>query len=328
MIQLANVAIVVIGRNEGDRLIACLNSLKSYLPGVVYVDSASTDDSVKNAKDIGAKVVSLDMSKPFTAARARNTGLNVVTEHFNDVEFVQFVDGDCEVNTNWLLQATNFLNANEKVAVVCGRRREKYPNASVYNMLCDLEWDTALGDTKACGGDALVRLSVLKAVNGYRESLIAGEEPELCIRIRQVGYQVWRLDAEMTSHDANMTEFKQWWTRTTRAGYAFAEGAHIHGSAPEHHWVAESRRSWLWGLLLPMVIIAIALIKPIWAILLLFIYPIQWLRLSLKSSRPFKQASFQAFFLIIGKFAEMSGHIKFLIHRYANKQSKIIEYRS
>lgn len=327
MNQLANVAIVVIGRNEGDRLIACLNSLKSYLPGVVYVDSASTDDSVKNAKDIGAKVVSLDMSKPFTAARARNTGLNVVTEHFNDVEFVQFVDGDCEVNTNWLLQATNFLNANEKVAVVCGRRREKYPNASVYNMLCDLEWDTALGDTKACGGDALVRLSVLKAVNGYRESLIAGEEPELCIRIRQVGYQVWRLDAEMTSHDANMTEFKQWWTRTTRAGYAFAEGAHIHGSAPEHHWVAESRRSWLWGLLLPLAIVAIALIKPIWAILVLVIYPIQWFRLSLKSKQPFKKASLQAFFLIIGKFAEMFGQAKFLIHRYTNKQSAIIEYK-
>ena len=134
MTQLTHVAVVVIGRNEGDRLIACLNSLKAYLPYVVYVDSASTDDSVKNAKDIGAKVVSLDMSKPFTAARARNTGLNVVIEQFNHVEFIQFVDGDCEVNSNWLLQATGFLNANEKVAVVCGRCREKYPNASVYKI--------------------------------------------------------------------------------------------------------------------------------------------------------------------------------------------------
>ena len=328
MTQLTNVAVVVIGRNEGNRLIACLTSLKAYLPYVVYVDSASTDDSVKNAKYIGAKVVSLDMTKPFTAARARNTGLNVVTEHFNHVEFIQFVDGDCEVNSNWLMQATNFLESNEKVAVVCGRCREKYPNASVYNMLCDLEWDTPLGETKACGGIALMRLSVLKAVNGFRESLIAGEEPELCVRIRQAGYQVWRLDAEMVLHDANMTEFKQWWTRTTRAGYAFAEGAHIHGAAPEYHWVAESRRCWQWGLFLPMAIIAIALIKPIWAILALLVYPIQWCRLSLKSTKPFKQASLQAFFLIIGKFAEMSGHIKFLIHRYTNKQSKIIEYRS
>ena len=165
MTQLTNVAIVVIGRNEGTRLTNCLNSLKSYLPNVVYVDSASTDNSVKTAKDIGATVVSLDITKCFTAARARNTGLNIVIEHFNDVEFVQFVDGDCEVNSNWLTQATNFLKANENVAVVCGRRREKYPSASVYNMLCDLEWDTPVGETKACGGDALMRLSVLKVVN-------------------------------------------------------------------------------------------------------------------------------------------------------------------
>ena len=327
MTQLTNVAVVVIGRNEGNRLTACLTSLKSYLPNVVYVDSASTDNSVKNAKDIGAVVVSLDMTKSFTAARARNTGLNVVTELFNNVEFVQFVDGDCEVNPDWLLLATNFLKANAKVAVVCGRRREKYPKASVYNMLCDLEWDTPLGETKACGGDALIRLSVLKAIGGYRESLIAGEEPELCVRVRQAGYLIWRLDAEMTLHDVNMIEFKQWWKRTTRAGYAFAEGVHIHGSAPEYHWVAESKRSWHWGLYLPMVIIAIALIKPIWAILLILIYPIQWVRLSLKNNQPFKQASLQAFFLILGKFAEMSGQIQFLIHRYTNKQSKIIEYK-
>jgi GT2 family glycosyltransferase len=327
MTPLSNTAIVVIGRNEGDRLIACLASLKSYLPNIVYVDSASTDNSVKNAIDIGAHVVSLDMTKSFTAARARNAGLNVVVAQFNHVKFVQFVDGDCEVNANWLLQAVNFLEANEKVAVVCGRRREKYPNASVYNLLCDLEWETPLGETKACGGDALMRLSVLKALGGYKESLIAGEEPELCVRIRQSGYQVWRLDAEMTLHDVNMTDFKQWWKRTTRAGYAFAEGAHIHGLAPEYHWVAESKRSWRWGLFLPIAIVLLALLKPIWAILLLLAYPIQWLRLSLKSDQPFKQASLQAFFLIIGKFAEMCGQVKFLIHRFTNKQSKIIEYR-
>lgn len=327
MTQLSNVAVVVIGRNEGDHLIACLTSLKSYLPNVVYVDSASTDNSVKHAKDIGAYVVSLDMSSSFTAARARNTGLYAVTELFPNVEFVQFVDGDCEVNSNWLLQANNFLKSNEKVAVVCGRRREKYPNASVYNMLCDLEWDTPVGETKACGGDALMRLSLLKAVGGYRESLIAGEEPELCVRIRQAGYQVWRLDAEMTLHDVNMTKFKQWWKRTTRAGYAFAEGAHLHGLAPEYHWVAESKRSWRWGFILPMAVIGLALIIPIWAIFLLLIYPIQWLRLSLKSNLPFKQAGLQAFFLILGKFAEVFGQMKFLIHLYTSKQSKIIEYR-
>lgn len=327
MNHLNNIAIVIIGRNEGNRLIACLTSLKLYLPNVIYVDSDSTDDSVREAKAIGANVVSLEMNRPFTAARARNAGVQAVNKLFPSIKFVQFVDGDCEVNSVWLLQATDFLNANEKVAVVCGRRREKYPNASVYNMLCDLEWDTPLGETKACGGDALMRLSVFNRIGGYRETLIAGEEPELCVRIRQAGYQIWRLDAEMTLHDVNMTHFKQWWKRTMRAGYAFAEGAYLHGAAPEFHWVAESKRSWRWGFFAPLFIISIAAVKPIWAILLLLIYPLQWLRLSLKIKGPFKKSCLQAFFLMLGKFAEVFGQINFLMHRCTSKQSKIIEYK-
>jgi glycosyltransferase involved in cell wall biosynthesis len=322
-----NLTIVIIGRNEGQRLIACLNSLKLSLPNIIYVDSASTDDSVNSAKVFGAYVVSLDMTKPFTAARARNAGAKQAEILFPNTEFLQFIDGDCEVAPNWLLQASNFLKTNQEVAVVCGRRREKYPKASVYNMLCDYEWNTPVGEAKACGGDALMRKSVFYDLGGFRESLIAGEEPELCVRIRKKGYKIWRLDAEMTLHDVNMMHFKQWWLRTMRGGYAFAEGSYLHGAAPEHHWVLESRRAWLWGLIIPFIILILAVVKPIWAIFLLLIYPLQWLRLSLKTTHSFKDASLYAFFLIIGKFAEAVGQIKFLLNRYSRKQSKIIEYR-
>ena len=327
MNDLNNIAVVIIGRNEGARLIACLNSLKSHLPNIVYVDSASTDDSVGHAKTFGAHIVSLDMTKPFSAARARNAGVQAVIKLIPHVKFVQFVDGDCEVDSTWLLQASNFIKADEKVAVVCGRRREKYPNATFYNMLCDLEWNTPVGETKACGGDALMRLSVFNVVGGYRGSMIAGEEPELCVRIRQLGYKIWRLDVEMTLHDVNMSSFKQWWKRTMRAGYAFAEGAFLHGAAPEYHWVVESKRAWLWGFIIPLLILITFFIKPILGLFLLLIYPLQMLRLIIRSKQAFNKACIQAFFLTIGKFAEMAGQIKFLLNRYGNKQSQIIEYK-
>jgi GT2 family glycosyltransferase len=323
----ALIGIVVIGRNEGERLVRCLQSLHEHIASCVYVDSASTDNSLELAKKLGVHTLALDMSKPFTAARARNAGFYELLVLYPQLEFVQFVDGDCEVLNHWLEKGVNYLQNNPKVAVVSGVLNERFPNKSIYNKLCDIEWKMPVGEVKSCGGNALMRVSAFKESGGFLPNLIAGEEPELCVRLRKNGWKVWHLGEQMMLHDANMMNFRQWWKRTIRAGYAFAEGAKIHGAAPEFHWVLESRRAQLWGVFIPFTIIILALLKPIWAILLLLIYPLQWLRLTLRSPFPIGFASIQAFFLLIGKFAELIGQIKFFLHRHANRQSKIIEYK-
>ncbi|MDF1728363.1 MAG: glycosyltransferase, partial [Sulfitobacter sp.] len=252
-----NIAAVVIGRNEGARLVACLETLQGRVGQIVYVDSGSTDGSQAAARALGAEVLALDLSRPFTAARARNEGLARVDPQ---TEFVQFLDGDCCLRKGWLEAASDFLAHRPEVAVVCGRRRERHPEASIYNRLIDREWDTPLGEARACGGDALMRAAALHEVGGYRDSLIAGEEPELCVRLRARGWKVWRLDREMTWHDAELTRLGQWWQRSKRAGHAFAEGAALHGAPPERHWVAETRRALLWGMALPVLILAAAVL--------------------------------------------------------------------
>lgn len=325
--KLVAVGIVIIGRNEGQRLINCLDSLRSYMPQVVYVDSASTDDSITNASNEGAHVLALDMVTPFTAARARNAGFARLLALCPHVEWVQFIDGDCVMDENWVNKALSFLQSKPQVAVACGSRKELFPNKSIYNKLCDLEWNTPIGEAKACGGDALMRVDVFSLVGGFRANLIAGEEPELCVRIRQAGYKIWRLDAEMTYHDAAILRFSQWWKRTMRGGYAFAEGAKLHGAAPELHWVAETQRVWLWGGIIPLIVVIVFLFKPVWGLLMLVVYPLQILKLMLKSQHPFKLALAQAFFLVIGKFAELIGQFKFLMQRYRNKQGQLIEYK-
>ena len=92
--------IVVIGRNEGERLKRCLQSLPKSAP-VVYVDSGSTDGSDLWAREFGAELVRLDPATPFTAARARNAGFRRLTEITPHTSFVQFVDGDCELAGDW-----------------------------------------------------------------------------------------------------------------------------------------------------------------------------------------------------------------------------------
>ncbi|MBT8153947.1 glycosyltransferase [Epibacterium ulvae] len=307
---------VIIGRNEGARLITCLASLQGMVARMIYVDSDSSDGSVEAARALGADVVTLDMSQPFTAARARNAGL----ARLDGDGFVQFVDGDCEVVADWITKARQFLMDRPDVAMVCGRRRERHPDASIYNRLCDGEWDTPVGEAKACGGDALMRISALKAVGGYRDDLIAGEEPEMCVRLRAKGWRIWRLEAEMTLHDAQMMRFGQWWNRSRRAGHAFAEGAALHGHAPEFHWVKETRRALIWGAVLPgAIIVATAVYPPMVA--LLAIYPLQILRLSRKMKRP------EAIFSVIGKFAEALGALEFYKNRLRGQRRGILEYK-
>lgn len=328
-IQAASVrlGVVAIGRNEGERLRICLTSVEQQAGVTVYVDSGSTDGSAELARSLGAVVVDLDMRLPFTAARARNAGFERLSALASELQFVQFVDGDCEVRATWLSQACAFLDAHADVAAVCGRRRERYPEYSVYNLLCDLEWNSPVGEARACGGDVLMRAAALRQSGGYRDGLIAGEEPELCIRLRGKGWRIWRLDAEMTLHDAAMTRFSQWWKRSNRAGFAFAEGAHLHGAPPERHWVRESRSAWLWGACLPLAIAAAAGLWGPWAWLALAVYPVQVLRLFLRASGTAGTRAWHALFLVLSKFAEAYGQATYIARRWSGRPAKLIEYK-
>jgi GT2 family glycosyltransferase len=275
---------------------------------------------------MGVKVVSLNSHLPFTAARARNDGFRYLQKLSPNLKYVQFIDGDCEAATGWLKEAVAFLDAHGDVAMVCGRLRERYPERSIYNKLCDIEWDRPAGEARACGGNALVRSEAFEMVRGYRSDLIAGEEPELCVRLRSGGWRIWRLHNEMALHDAAMTRFVQWWRRTKRNGYAFAAGAYLHGKLPERHYVRESRRAWAWGVLLPAAILMLSLMQPA-CLLLALAYPLQIVRLALVGNMSKRENWWRALFLVIARFAEGLGQIQFLFDRFIGRQRSLIEYK-
>jgi glycosyltransferase involved in cell wall biosynthesis len=324
---LAKTGAVVIGRNEGERLRRCLVSLVDQVDVLVYVDSGSSDDSIELAERVAAAVVAIDMSKPFTAARARNAGFKRLRQICPECELVQFVDGDCELVAGWIDQAVAFLGTHDDVAIVCGRRRERYPGRSIYNTLCDIEWNTSIGETKACGGDALMRTDVFDNAGWYRADLIAGEEPELCVRIRAAGWRVWRLDTEMTLHDAAMTRIGQWWRRTQRSGYAFAQGAYLHGAAPERHWVWESRRTWMWSIWFPLACLALGIGFHPWGWIAWLIYPLQLLRQTSRNPGSLRQRALLALFQVLARFPEGLGQLKFMRDRLLGRQQRLIEYK-
>ncbi|MBK5926778.1 glycosyltransferase family 2 protein [Rhodobaculum claviforme] len=322
MSRLASVGAVVIGRNEGARLIACLASLPEGLARVVYVDSGSDDGSVAAATAAGVQVVVLDPTRPFGAARARNEGVEALVAGSRP-DYVQFIDGDCIVAPGWVETAAAFLEAHPRAAVVCGRRRERFPDRSVYNRLADREWATPEGLVASCGGDSLMRVAPFSAVGGFNPALIAGEEPELCARLRGAGWEVHRIDAEMTVHDADMTRFSQWWRRARRGGLAAAQGAAMHGGAAER---AQLRRALLWGLALPLVAVGGAVVTP-WSLGLLLALPAQVIRLGMRAG-PLRRSSWEwAMFATLGKTPEALGVLDFAMRRLRGRPGGLIEYK-
>jgi GT2 family glycosyltransferase len=339
----ATLGAVVIGRNEGPRLDRCLRSLGPGIGRIVYVDSGSTDDSVAIARRAGAELVELDAAQPFTMARGRNAGLERLEELDPCVELVQFVDGDCEVRPGWVERARMHLEAHPDVAVVCGHRRERFPGASLYNRLVDLEWRGPIGDVAACGGDAMMRAEALRSCGAFDPVMIAGEEPELCCRLRLAGWRVVRLEAEMTLHDANLTHFGQWWTRAVRGGHAFAEGARLHGRSRLRHNLRPLRSAVFWGLALPSAVTASLAVSGIAAVagvptvagttaglagLLLLGYPLLALRVYLARRRRGSgrtDAVLYALFCALGKVPEAQGVLRFRSNR--KRVRHLIEYK-
>jgi GT2 family glycosyltransferase len=115
-------------------------------------------------------------------------------------------------------EALKALEEQPDVAIVWGHRRERYPERTLFNRVLDLDWIYAPGITDFCGGDALMRREVLAKADGFSEDLIAGEEPELCQRIRAQGHTILHIDQPMTDHDLAMTRWQAYWKRALRAG--------------------------------------------------------------------------------------------------------------
>ena len=329
-----NLGVVAIGRNEGDRLVRCLESLKQHLPPtvpIVYVDSGSTDSSIAEAQARNAQVVPLDMSIPFTGARARNEGFDYLTQQFPQVDYVQFIDGDCELIANWGKAAVTVLAENSQLAVVFGRLQERFPNASAYNRLAAMEWNVPVGESDACGGIALMRVAAVQAVGGFNAKMICGEEPELCIRLRQKGWKIWRIDQEMAIHDMDMHRFGQWWKRSVRGGWAVAEGAAMYGKTAEQYMARENFSGWLWGAIIPIAALMLAIASHGITILLLLGSYLLLLIKIFYSQRQLEEdtdnAWIYAFFCTLSKIPQAVGQARYWINRWQAKPATLIEYK-
>ncbi|MFP8871499.1 MAG: glycosyltransferase family A protein [Myxococcota bacterium] len=329
--HLRALGLVLIGRNEGERLRLCLESIPDMVGGVVYVDSGSTDGSVELAQSRGVSVVNLDMSQPFTAARARNEGFEHLMRVHDSLDHVQFVDGDCSLADGWLVRASELLDTHADWLAVCGWRRERFPDASVYNLWCDLEWTQApVGDVDGIGfgGDVMIRISAFREVGGYNAAIIAGEDPDLSGRLCELEGRVVRVDHTMTHHDANIQSLGQYWSRSVRSGHAYAEVSARHTDADV--FGRNMRSLFVWGVVMPTAFVVSLVAAPVGAVMVLGIYAVQIFRVavSLDATRfTLGQRLSWGVSCLLSQVPKMLGMMKFQRNRRLGVQQEIIEYK-
>ena len=299
---------------------------------LIYVDSGSSDSSVSIAEPLVDNVLKLDPAKPFSAARARNEGFELLLALFPTLELIQFVDGDCVLSEGWLEAARQSMLADTKRAVVIGHLQECNPDISIYNRLCALEWKSPAGDVKnfgALGGIFMVRADVFKSLGGFNTNVIAGEDSEFGVRLSLAGYKVTKIDHDMAIHDANMTTFSQWWTRAVRAGHAIGQRAHLNGKTSVQDCVKERKSTLFWGLIIPALALLLLIPTRGASMLLLLAYLALALKVYLfrrKQNESASDAIVYAKFIVLAKFANGLGLLKFYLNRLKQRY-EIIEYK-
>lgn len=327
-----DVGVVVIGRNEGERLVQCLESALHVGCPVVYVDSGSSDDSVAIARSLGADIIELDRARPFSAARARNEGFERLFGKCPGIRFVQFLDGDCTLLPGWVEAAVRALSAESKRSAVIGHLRERNADASVYNRLCAMEWRSAPGDLRNygyLGGISMMRAEVFRDLGGFRTDVIAGEDSELGVRMGLAGYKITKIDFPMATHDAGMTSFRQWWRRAVRAGHAIGQRYDINGKSAVRDCARERNSTIFWGIGLPLIVLSTAFPTHGASFLLLAVYSVLGIRVwRYRRSMGDRSgdAVLYATFILIAKFANAVGLVKFFFNKVA-RNYQIIEYK-
>ncbi|HEV2593837.1 MAG TPA: glycosyltransferase family 2 protein [Sphingomicrobium sp.] len=332
MTDLDGMAAVVIGRNEGLRLEPALKSVQGAGLPLVYVDSGSVDGSPRRAREMGVAVVEVDPRTPFSAGRGRNEGLQEVLKRWPNTRFVLFLDGDCILDPRFPPAALGAFDQHEECAIITGHLSERFPDRSVYNRLCAIEWQSPSGlmtNMNSLGGIMVVRVSAFLSVGGFKLQAIAGEEPDLGSRLITAGHTIIKVDAPMATHDAEILKFSQWWKRAARGGHALAFRYSQHGRTNVRETRRELASDLAWGLILPVSLILLLWPTDGLSLLLLIVYPLFGWRIFRRhraNGLNSADARLLARYIVFGKFAHVVGIATYCRNRLRG-EFRIIEYK-
>ena len=165
MVNYSNISIIAIGRNSKKTLNSCIESLELSLNNtsfikeyeIIYIDSNSTDDSVKIAKEKDVEVIEI-VDSYTTAALGRYLG-----KKYAMYDNLLFLDSDMYLDKNWFIDSKEYY---EKYGAIIGERYEKlYKNDVVIKEIPKFYGIEKAEETTHIGGFLMIKKEIIEDVN-------------------------------------------------------------------------------------------------------------------------------------------------------------------
>lgn len=189
--MLDNLTFVVIGKNEALNLPRCFRSIQKVSNKIIFVDSNSDDNSIEVATQHKIKTILRVKSNFGTPALSRSIGAKNA-----QTKYIQFVDGDMEIEMGWAQKAIQKLESNKKIVAVHGYKKVYTKNHQDYFILSDSkDWQADY-----LQGAFLIERKIYNRAGGLDGRFYGEEERDLYIRIKAIGYEVWYIHDLMASH--------------------------------------------------------------------------------------------------------------------------------
>ena len=192
------ISVIVIGKNEGKRLITCMESIHDALHilshEIIYVDSRSTDESIQHAKACGARCFVLS-DEQTTAGLGRYVGAREARG-----EYLLFLDGDMQLEKGFCEKAMMAM-ASRSYDGCTGIRRDIYlKNGEVAGENPNYFGCTQERIVPEFGGALFIKKEALEKAGGWSPDTIACEEAELHARLKAHKLTIAELPVNMITH--------------------------------------------------------------------------------------------------------------------------------
>lgn len=191
-------SIAIIGKNEAQYLASLFDSLGSITltKEIIYVDSASTDESVKIAKKHANKVIVLKDSPQLCAAAGR-----YIASQQAKFDWILYLDGDMILEEDFIafLNSKKFQTYSDKIAGFVGYYEYLYKDGSSDTNRLLQAPETIVNHF---GGAVMLKKEIVLKAGNWNPSVVANEEIDLYMKIKNLGAVVYGLDRNFVKHHA------------------------------------------------------------------------------------------------------------------------------
>lgn len=228
------VSIVIKALNEEANIGAAIESALAAIADVggevILADSASTDRTVIVARRYPVRVVQL--ARP--SDRCCGAGPQLGWQHSRG-EYVYIMDGDMKMVPGFLEQALAFLAQHPEIAGVAGRVVELNNESLEYRERGErerrVEAHRAPGAVDRLDGGGLYRRRAIEEAGYFSDrNLHSYEEFDLAVRLRSLGWKLWRLPVDAVTHYGHDAPPYSLLLRRWRSRYACGLGELLRGA--------------------------------------------------------------------------------------------------